>query len=121
MKLILLAATAMIAAPVMAQTTPAPAPADQTMTPAPADPAAAPADAQTPPPPPAAPAPQASMPPRRDHRLARRRLCADRPGRDRRYAGFDPAPGLPSGADPGSGLPAAPGEGKLPDLQEGSV
>ena len=55
MKLILLAATAMIAAPVMAQTTPAPAPADQTMTPAPADPAAAPADAQTPPRPPARP------------------------------------------------------------------
>ena len=67
MKLILLAATAMIATPLMAQTTPAPAdaqttmpaPADQSMTPAPADPAAAPADATTPPP--AAPASQAGM------------------------------------------------------------
>ncbi len=101
MKLILLAATAMIAAPVMAQTTPAPAPADQTMTPSPADPAAAPADAQTPPPPPAAPAPQASMPP------------AETTGSP--AGGYAPTGPAVTGGTPGSTLPPVFRQAPTPD------
>lgn len=70
MKLILLAATALIAAPVLAQTTPAAPPAqtapagaaDQSMTPPPADASTPPADAAAPAPADAAPMPQASTP-----------------------------------------------------------
>lgn len=80
MKLILLAATAMFAAPVMAQTTPAPAPADQTMT------APAPADA-APPPPPA----QATMPP------------AETTGSP--AGGYAPTGPAITGGTPGSNLP----------------
>jgi len=100
MKLILLAATALIAAPVLAQTT-TPAPADQVTTPAPADPAAtpAPADATTPAPadqamaPAPAPAPQAGM------------AQPMSTGGATPAGGYAPSGSAISGGTPGSNLP----------------